>query len=49
MTKLILANAKTGEFSAIMQDEDVDADQINKLSIQSPPVPQQQGASAEIQ
>jgi hypothetical protein len=31
MTKLILANGKTGEFSAIMQDEDFDADQINKL------------------
>ncbi|WOD18665.1 hypothetical protein [Paraburkholderia kirstenboschensis] len=31
MTKLILASAKTGEFSAIMQDEEFDADQINKL------------------
>ncbi|MDR5736113.1 hypothetical protein QCE47_27765 [Caballeronia sp. LZ025] len=31
MTKLILASEKTGEFSAIMQDDDFDADQINKL------------------
>jgi hypothetical protein len=30
-TKLILASAKTGEFSAIMQDDEFDADAMNKM------------------
>lgn len=31
LTKLILASAATGEFAAIMQDDEFDADQTNKL------------------